>query len=73
MLRLRARDIRALVFVGASSLALLVGTYFALRSVIVAAALTAAWLAWVLTRPRLRRVIKRLRGESDGWTGYYLD
>ncbi|MDB5417275.1 MAG: hypothetical protein JWP50_694, partial [Phenylobacterium sp.] len=43
------------------------------RSVIAAAALIAAYNAWLLTRPRMRRVFRRLRGETVDFSGYYLD
>ena len=67
---MRARDVRAILFCALTSLGLALLAYAVLKSVIVAAALTAAWLAWLLTRPRMRRVMRRLRGEpvDDGWT-----
>ena len=70
---MRPRDVRAIAFWLASSLILLLGVYLGLRSVIAAAALTATWNAWLLTRPRMRRVFRRLRGETTDFTGYYLD
>jgi len=70
---MRPRDVRAIAFWLATSLFLLVGVYLALRSVIAAAALTGAWNAWLLTRARMRRVFRRLRGETTDFTGYYLD
>ena len=70
---MRPRDVRAIAFWLLSSLVLLVGVYLGLRSVIAAAALTGAWNAWLLTRPRMRRVFRRLRGETTDFTGYYLD
>lgn len=70
---MRARDARAIAFWTISSLALLLGVYGATRSVIAAAALTAAWNAWLLTRPRMRRVFRRLRGETVDFSGYFLD
>jgi threonine/homoserine/homoserine lactone efflux protein len=71
---MRARDVRAIAFWLSSSLVLLVGAYLATTSVIAAVALTAAYNAWLLTRPRMRRVFRRLRGEDvTGFSGYYLD
>jgi hypothetical protein len=70
---MRARDVRAIAFWLSSSFVLLVVVYLASRSVIAAAALTAAYNAWLLTRPRMRRVFKRMRGETADFTGYYLD
>ncbi|HSV01732.1 MAG TPA: hypothetical protein VLI41_00875 [Phenylobacterium sp.] len=69
---MRARDVRAIVFWITTSLLLLVFSYGLTRSVIVAAALAAAYNAWLLTRRRARRVVGRLKGEVD-WSGYYQD
>ena len=70
---MRARDVRAIAFWLTSSLIILVGVYLAAHSVIAAAALTAAYNAWLLTRPRMRRVFRRMRGETADFSGYYLD
>jgi len=70
---MRARDVRAIAFWLTSSLIILVGVYLASQSVIAAAALTAAYNAWLLTRPRMRRVFRRMRGETADFSGYYLD
>jgi hypothetical protein len=73
MPRLRPRDVRAIAFWIVTSLALLVVAYAFARSVIVAAALAAAYNCWLLTRPRMRRVFRRLRGETIDFSGYYYD
>jgi threonine/homoserine/homoserine lactone efflux protein len=70
---MRARDVRAIAFWVTSSLVLLVGVYLLSGSVIAAVALTGAYNAWLLTRPRMRRVLRRLRGETVDFSGYYLD
>lgn len=70
---IRPRDLRAILFCALTSVAVVLVSYLALKSVIVTAALVAAWLCWLLTRPRMRRVIRRLRGEPSGWSGYYWD
>jgi threonine/homoserine/homoserine lactone efflux protein len=70
---MRARDVRAIAFWLTSSLILLVGVFLGVHSVIAAVALTAAYNAWLLTRPRMRRVVRRLRGETVDFSGYYLD
>lgn len=70
---MRARDVRAITFWLGTSFVLLVGGYLASHSVIVAVAITGAWNAWLLTRARMRRVFRRLRGETTDFTGYYLD
>ena len=69
---MRARDVRAIAFCSISSLVLLVGTLLIVNSYVVSLALTAAYVAWLLTRPRMQRVIGRLRGDPD-WSGYFSD
>lgn len=73
MPRLRPRDVRAILFSLVTSVALLVLTWLLSRSVLASAALTAAYDAWLFTRPRMRRVVRRLRGETVDFTGYYQD
>jgi hypothetical protein len=70
---MRPRDARAIAFWIATSLALVVAVYVLTKSVIAAAALTGAYNAWLLTRPRMRRVFRRLRGETVDFSGYYYD
>ena len=70
---MRARDVRAIAFWLTSSLLILLGVYFAIRSVIAAVALTGAYNAWLLTRQRMRRVLRRMRGDTVDFSGYYLD
>lgn len=67
---MRARDVRAIAFCSVSMLALLLGSLMLLRSLVVSLALTAAYGAVVLTRPRMIRVWRRLNGEPD-WSGYF--
>jgi hypothetical protein len=69
---MRPRDARAILFcivtimmVGAVSLTLS-QSYFA------AFGLMAAYAVFILTRPRMLRVYRRLRGEPD-WGGYFKD
>lgn len=69
---MRVRDVRAIVFWITTSLLLLVASYGLSHSVVVTAALLAAYNAWILTRPRARRVVGRIRGDVD-WSGYYQD
>lgn len=73
MSRLRPRDVRAILFWLATSLILLVATYLVSHGVIASAALVGAYNAWLLTRPRMRRVFKRLRGETVDFTSYFQD
>ena len=67
---MRARDARAISFCGVTTVALLGGSWLLLHNPLVSVALTAAYDAWLLTRPRMIRVIRRLRGEPD-WSGYF--
>jgi len=73
MPHLRPRDARAIAFWLTSSLVLLAGVYVLTHSVIAAVALVGAYNAWLLTRPRMRRVFRRLRGETVDFSGYYYD
>ena len=67
---MRARDVRAIAFCFVSMAALLVGALAFTHSLMISLALTAAYGALVLTRPRMLRVYRRLRGEPD-WSGYF--
>lgn len=67
---MRPRDVRAIIFCGASTLALLSGSQLLLHNVVFSLAVSAAYAAWVLTRPRMMRLYRRLRGEPD-WSGYF--
>lgn len=67
---MRARDVRAIAFCLLSMAALLVGALAFTRSLVISLALTAAYGALALTRPRMLRVYRRLRGEPD-WSGYF--
>jgi len=67
---MRARDVRAITFCIATTLVLMLGAMFVSRSLLVSLALTAAYDAWLLSRPRMIRVFRRLRGEPD-WSGYF--
>jgi hypothetical protein len=72
MARMRPRDVRAIAFWIGTSAVLLVGVFALSRSVIAAVALAGAWNLWLLTRPRMRRVLRRLRGDPD-YSGYFWD
>jgi len=67
---MRARDVRALLFCFTSTALLLVGSYLVLHRLLVTLGLTTAYLVVLLTRPRMIRVMRRLRGEPD-WSGYF--
>lgn len=67
---MRARDVRAIGFCVVSTLVLLAGALLMTHSFLISLALTGAYDAWLLTRPRMLRVFRRLRGEPD-WSGYF--
>ncbi|HEY8615172.1 hypothetical protein [Phenylobacterium sp.] len=67
---MRARDLRAILFCAATTVLLFAVSGLAFRNWLVTLALTGAWAAFVLTRPRMLRVMRRLRGEPD-WGGYF--
>jgi len=67
---MRARDLRAIVFCVATIAAVAAVSYLAMRNYLVTLALTGAWAAIVLSRPRMLRVFRRMRGEPD-WSGYF--
>jgi hypothetical protein len=67
---MRARDVRALAFCGTTTLALLAGAILLTHNYVAALALTVAYAALLLTRPRMIRVFRRMRGEPD-WGGYF--
>ena len=67
---MRARDVHAIWFCVISMLVLLVGSLLLAHNLIISLALTAAYGVLVLTRPRMLRVYRRLRGDPD-WSGYF--
>jgi hypothetical protein len=70
---MRERDIQALAFCAVSTAALLAFLLLATRNLLTACALTAAYDAWLLTRPRMIRVFRRMRGEKLERGSYYKD
>ena len=67
---MRARDIQALVFAGISTGVIMVLSYAMLQAFLVTVALTGSYLVWLLTRPRMIRLMRRARGAPD-WSGYF--
>ncbi len=61
---MRARDVRAIAFCCVTGLGLLVVAYAMFGDLLIAGGFTAAWEAWLLTRPRMIRVFRRMRGEK---------
>ncbi len=69
---MRPRDARALTFCAVTILGLAALSFAFSQSYAVALGLAAAYAAFILTRPRMFRVYRRLRGEPD-WGGYFKD
>ncbi len=69
---MRRRDVHAILFCVLGALVVFVGSYLLFRELVVSAMLLAAYLVFVLTRPRMRRVRSRLRGDPD-WSNYIQD
>jgi hypothetical protein len=67
---MRARDVRAIAFCAVSTILLLAVCYLVTRNYLASVGLTGAYAAVILTRPRMQRVFRRLRGDPD-WSGYY--
>ena len=67
---MRARDVRAISFCAGATAVLFGGSLALLHSLVASLALTVACDAWLLTRPRMLRVYRRLRGDP-GWSGYF--
>jgi fatty acid desaturase len=69
---MRPRDARAIVFCTVTIVGLAALSFALSQSYVVALGLTVAYAAFILTRPRMLRVYRRLRGEPD-WGGYFKD
>jgi hypothetical protein len=67
---MRARDVRAIAFWLITTVILFGGTLVLLHNIFVSLALTAAYNGWLLTRARMQRVFRRMRGVPD-WSGYF--
>ena len=70
---MRARDLRALAFCVATTAAAGALVWVVTENLLLTAAATAACIALIWTRPRMRRVLRRVRGEEAGWSSYYSD
>jgi Flp pilus assembly protein TadB len=69
---MRSRDVRAIAFCGVSAVAVFAVSYLLLGEFVVSAMLLAAYMIFIMTRPRMRRVRSRLRGDPD-WSHYIQD
>jgi hypothetical protein len=67
---MRRRDARAIAFCIVTSLVVFFGSLLLFREIVASLVLVAAYAIFVFTRPRMRRIRSRLRGDPD-WSGYY--
>jgi hypothetical protein len=68
---MRARDKRAIAFCVTSTIVLMLMAQAAFGNWIASTAFAAAYAIWLLTRPRMIRVMRRMRGETVEKSGYY--
>jgi hypothetical protein len=68
---LGGRDLRAIVFFLLSTALVLTVASMVFHNWIVTAALVAAYESWLLTRARMIRVMRRLRGKSVERSSYF--
>ena len=71
---MRPRDARAILFWIASTLALILAMEAAFHNWMLTGIVTAAYNAWLLSRPRMVRVFRRLGGERwERTSGYFIE
>jgi hypothetical protein len=71
---MRPRDARAILFWIASTIALVIALQAALHNWMLTGITVAVYNAWLLSRPRMIRVLRRLRGEKfERSGGYFID
>jgi hypothetical protein len=71
---MRPRDARAILFWIATTLLLILAVEVAIHRWVLAVIAAAAYNAWLLSRPRMIRVFRRLRGERwERSGGYYIE
>jgi hypothetical protein len=69
---MKARDVRAIAFCLVSTLVVAAGSIVLLQSYLLAGLFTVVFDFWLLTRARMVRVIRRLRGAPD-WSHYFRE
>ena len=71
---MRPRDARAILFWIATSVVLFVAVEAAFHRWVLSLLAAAAYNAWLLSRPRMVRVFRRLRGERyERTSGYFIE
>ncbi len=71
---MRLRDARAILFWIATTIVLVLALEAAFHHWVISLLAAAAYNAWLLSRPRMIRVFRRLRGERmERSGGYFID
>jgi hypothetical protein len=71
---MRPRDARAILFWIATTLLLILALQAVAHRWVLTFILAAAYNAWLLSRPRMIRVFRRLRGERwERTSGYFIE
>lgn len=71
---MKQRDIRAIAFCAITISVVAVAAQLVLHQSLVSLALAGACAAWLLTRPRMIRVYRRMRGDTGwDWSNYYRE
>lgn len=71
---MRRRDIRALAFCAVTICLVFAVIQLTVHQPLISFAVTGAYAAWLLTRARMIRVFRRLRGDSGwDWSNYYRE
>jgi hypothetical protein len=71
---MRARDARAILFWIATTLLLMLALQAVIHRWVLTGLAAAAYNAWLLSRPRMIRVFRRLRGERwERTSGYFIE
>jgi hypothetical protein len=70
--RLRRRDVRAIAFCAVTTCLVAVVMFLLTHNSWASLALTGAYALFLLSRPRVRRVVGRLQ-ERPTWDGYHWD
>ena len=71
---MRLRDMRAILFWIATTLLLILAVQAAAHRWILTGVAVAAYNAWLLSRPRMVRIFRRMRGERwERTSGYFIE
>lgn len=71
---MRPRDMRAILFWIATTLLVILAFQTVLHRWVLSGIAAAAYNAWLLSRPRMIRVLRRIRGERwERTSGYFIE